>query len=786
MALFTPKQSKIPAIQSDLEKNMERTSEDFGEFIPRGSLEKIWYDKRLKEFGQHYKAFGAEDIHRIKEHFLQTLSILVCIGWNDWGRFRSIFLDHWHRRDRKIPDNGKSRLESDAFLGPAWGRKFSHTRYRFCPIDIEQGENRVLGEGWRLPFVECGIIGEGAYGSVTRQCVAARHLRRAGGDLNQEEEVIACKTFKSHNDFTKEKANLEKLRKKLGREDQNSRIMPFFTTITIANEFNLFFECADTDLERFLQGSSQGIAPRDLIEESRALAGALRFLHQDMDPQLLFCHMDLKPSNILVSFKDASLGKVGKWIISDFGISIITAAEEARPLDASKGTFRYRSTINGAGMYQAPEILTGSFGRKSDVWSLGCILVRVLAFGLDGARGLEELDERRAKEVDDQSKYHRHDFFHRGDPPVLNPHVEGWLKELHVRVDSRLPNNALEYFSELLFGALEVDTKDRITAGKLKKKLDLILSLPHTDTADAPGVDVLYPSPDPTPPTTASDRKPSVVLTSLLNMITERDPRTLAYFLGWDVDVEQVVEAPNDKTKTDRLLIHAIRHPNPQFVDGLLLHRPDLDKESLDSGGDTPLSCAIKVANTDIVTRLLESGVNPNAPSNGGLTPLMQATRTGQLDMVKLLLEKGADYLARSDTGYTCLHLVAWAPQRGAELIEEFKTRMPIDICRTWSHETPLSTLIQEYNNDKRFEWSKKFNALLNADANVNHEDANGLTPLYHALRRELILVCRILRERGATLGPKSPKDDKAWEPDQETKNLLQDINRSPTVLRRF
>ncbi|KAL4956045.1 ankyrin repeat-containing domain protein [Aspergillus filifer] len=770
---------------------MVRTNEDFEEFIPRGSLERIWYDKRLKEFGQHYKAFGAEDIFRIKEKFLQTLSILVCINWDNWSRFRSIFLDHGNRKDGNIPGNGKSELESNLFLGPSWGRKFSHARYRFCPIDIEEGVDRVLGEGWRLPFVEGGTIGEGAYGSVTRQYVAARHLRPDGGDFNQEQEVIACKTFKSHNDFRKEKANLERLREQLGKEDQNSRIMPFFTTITIANEFNLFFQCTDTDLERFLRDSSQGIAPRDLIKESRALAGALRFLHQDMDPQLLFCHMDLKPANILVSFKDASLGKVGKWIISDFGISIITAAEEARPLDASKGTFRYPFAFNnGAGTYQAPEILTGSFGRKSDVWSLGCILVRVLAFGLDGARGLRELDERRAKEVDDQSMWYRNDFFHRGEPPVLNPHVEGWLNELPVRVDSRLPNDALAYFRNLLFGALQIEMNDRMTAGQVKEELERILALPHTETAslaDAPEVDIPYASPDPTPPRTASDRKQSVVLTSLLHMITEGDSRELAFFLGSGVDVEQLVEAPNDKTKTDRLLIHAIRYRNPEVVDGLLLHRPELDKESRDSGGYTPLSCAIKVADKDIVESLLKSGVDVNARSNGGLTPLMQATRTGQLDMVKLLLGNGAECRARSDSGYTCLHLVAWAPQQGAELIEEFKSRMSIDICCTWSQETPLSTLIQEYNGDKRIEWSKKFNALLNAGANVNHEDANGLTPLYHALRRELIPVCHILHKRGAELGRKSPKDDKAWVPNQETKNLLQDINKSSsTVLRRL
>ncbi|KAL4942532.1 hypothetical protein BDV06DRAFT_161573 [Aspergillus oleicola] len=786
MTLFSlGKDKNIPAIQGELKRAMRRKHEDFKTFITRESLEEIWTDERLQGLRKRYKAFQLDDIPRIRKDFLQTISILAYINWDGWSKFQDIFLkhnEHQNRTDKDIPENDVKTLESDSFLGPDWATNFSQARYLFCPIDIEEGVDRVLGEGWRLPFIKGEEIGQGAYGSVTKQYVAARHLRRDGSEPIQEDGVIACKNFKSHNDFRKEKENLERLREQLSKEDQNSRVMPFFTTITIGNEFNLFFECADTDLEHFLRSPSQGIAPRELIKESRGLAGALRFLHEDMDPQLFFCHMDLKPANILVSFKNAGSSRVGKWIISDFGISIITAAEEARPLNAPRGTFRYPFlTLNGAGTYQAPEITTGGyFGRKSDVWSLGCILVRVLAFGLDGMSGLRELDERRAKGVNEETKWYKNDFFHRGDPPVLNPHIEAWLNDLPDRVDLRLPQDALAHFRNLLFGALQIDTNNRLTAGQVKEGLHHILSLPTIDNAnlaDDPEVVDPNPNPDPTPPTTP-ERKISVVITTVLSMITERDPRQLAYFLASEVDIEQVVEAPNGRT--DRLLIHAIRYRNYEIVDGLLFHRPNLDKEGLSSDGNTPLICAIKVADMDIVTLLLKSGASANAPSNGGFTPLMQATTDGHLDMVKLLLHYGAQCLARSKLGYTCLHLVARAPKHGVELIEEFKNRMPIDIYCSGSNETPLSTLIKEYPRKDYTEWWKKFNAFLSANADVNHADENGMTPLYHALRLQLIPVCKRLLEEEARLGSKSPRDEGSWQPNSETKRLLKSITNQP------
>ena len=43
--------------------------------------------------------------------------------------------------------------------------------------------------------------------------------------------------------------------------------------------------------------------------------------------------------------------------------------------------------------YAAPEIIQGSVGRKYDVWSLGCILLELLVFVVDGYKGVSKLDD---------------------------------------------------------------------------------------------------------------------------------------------------------------------------------------------------------------------------------------------------------------------------------------------------------------------------------------------------------------------------------------------------------
>lgn len=554
--------------------------------------------------------------------------------------------------------------------------------------------------------------------------------------------------------------------------------MPFFATITIGNQFNLFFDWADTDLEHLLREQSSSIKFKDLLEESKRLAGALEYLQDDLDPGLRFCHMDLKPANILV-FKGPSSSSAGHWKISDFGESII----KAPPIDVPGITFPYSLGYNLKGIYRSPELANnGAFSRKSDVWSLGCILVRVLAFGLDGENKLKDLDEKRGKNMDGESD-HDHSYFYRGKGRhIRNPHIETWLNELPNR-DSPVSSHVLTLFRNLLLGTLEVNVEARLTAADVKSRIRDIQEELQKDPDSLP--DSLVPMPPPTPPQTPQPPSPSRapprespdIIKRILKC--ENDTGELRYELGQNFDVEERVEINGDR---DRLLIHAIRSRFTNIVNELLDTRRDIDKEGLDSGYMTPLSRAIsmKSYSMDIICRLLQARVNINAVSRTGLTPLMLATRLGHLDVVRKLLDHGADCLVTTSEGYTCLHHVAWAPKEGAALIKEFTRngRIPVDILSSQSNDTPLIMLIKEYSPHSSMrsqsEWQAKFDAFMEAKADLSKEDKDGMSPLYHATHRNLPRVIRALLGQGARMGSKHPKvEDPTWVPDEPTKQLI-------------
>ena len=117
----------------------------------------------------------------------------------------------------------------------------------------------------------------------------------------------------------------------------------------------------------------------------RQLAGGLKFLWKNG-----LVHRDLKPENLLLS--SGTSGEAGPPIlkIGDFGI--------ARPPDdgdtdmdlvsGSANGNRSRGIMHdkiGTLLYMAPEILTGAYDARCDLWSAGCIfygMARVTFFGL--------------------------------------------------------------------------------------------------------------------------------------------------------------------------------------------------------------------------------------------------------------------------------------------------------------------------------------------------------------------------------------------------------------------
>lgn len=144
-------------------------------FVPRGKLKEFWDDARLRAFADRYNAFKPGHIERIKRSYLQTLSILVVIEWNEWSKFQALFLETENRSDDNIPGYHMDMLMAPTFLGKS-GFEFSIHRRFYCPIDIEEGKHRELDEGWILPVIKREVIGNGGAGTVTKEHVYPEHL----------------------------------------------------------------------------------------------------------------------------------------------------------------------------------------------------------------------------------------------------------------------------------------------------------------------------------------------------------------------------------------------------------------------------------------------------------------------------------------------------------------------------------------------------------------------------------------------------------------------------------
>ena len=182
--------------------------------------------------------------------------------------------------------------------------------------------------------------------------------------------------------------------------------MRLITAFSHRGSYNLLFFPAEADLRQVL--AHEGRPPKleadgTFLDALHGLSSALATLHNfsacDFDLELIGCHHDLKPSNILVD-KD-------KFLLADFGLSRI------RRLSADSKTMFKGADSN----YIAPECEFGEgqvfqrnlVGRKSDVWAFGCILIEVLTYMLLGAVGVKQFEEVRKARIRSWTLYQFHD-----------------------------------------------------------------------------------------------------------------------------------------------------------------------------------------------------------------------------------------------------------------------------------------------------------------------------------------------------------------------------------------
>jgi hypothetical protein len=198
---------------------------------------------------------------------------------------------------------------------------------------------------------------------------------------------------------------------------------------------------------------------RAIFEALYGLSSAIAYMHnyfsEAINLRLIGCHYDLKPKNVLV--------KSGRFVLADFGLSRLKPGSES-----SRSDFKA-----GISDYFAPECqdLVDDFqkhriGRRSDIWSLGCILAEVATYLELGPRGVVSFAERR--------KITLHGFltirsFHAATGP--SQAVSEWLDELENRPDSTEARGGL---LRLIRHMLAFDPNDRPDALNVTVRLFLL------------------------------------------------------------------------------------------------------------------------------------------------------------------------------------------------------------------------------------------------------------------------------------------------------------------------
>lgn len=191
---------------------------------------------------------------------------------------------------------------------------------------------------------------------------------------------------------------------------------------------------------------------------TRALSKIVNFADPE-DPGKVFfgCHFDLKPQNILIDKETSGFKDVFK--ITDFG--------QANFIDpAFAGTTRINSD-GGTDAYAPPEYCEEKQDRAYDVWSLGIIVLEILAFTIKGVEGLTDkatgLDTIRCTK---EENFHENSRFYTGKGPTakVKPSILRWIDSLSqdLTIQDKESQQFFQNLKGLIMRMLEPQMKQRI------------------------------------------------------------------------------------------------------------------------------------------------------------------------------------------------------------------------------------------------------------------------------------------------------------------------------------
>jgi ankyrin repeat protein len=163
--------------------------------------------------------------------------------------------------------------------------------------------------------------------------------------------------------------------------------------------------------------------------------------------------------------------------------------------------------------------------------------------------------------------------------------------------------------------------------------------------------------------------------------------------------------------------------------------------------GQTALHCAVCCNTAESVQFLLDKKADVNATTNQGWSCLQIAaasTGSGQVDKMKMLVEAGANLDHKNERGETALHFAVYC--NNAESVQ-FLLDKKADV-NAIATDVGFSCL----HAASRRGYIEGIKLLLEAGANVNHQDHRERLALHHAILFSKINVAELLLDYGADL----------------------------------
>ncbi|XP_055342046.1 uncharacterized protein LOC129590716 isoform X2 [Paramacrobiotus metropolitanus] len=232
-------------------------------------------------------------------------------------------------------------------------------------------KSRVFGTKLKCRYGNGDFIGRGSCGTVYKATVAERNSFNGDDIVAVKVVPISSKQFPTKESYKTLYAKLEKL-----LELRHPNVVAYHKITVTEALGGVCIEIVmdyyrDEDLGSVLQmlrAVGAALDKETVVRYMKELTSGLNFLHEkDM------IHGDLKPGNVLV--KHVS-GNRKSLLIGDLDDFVVTQQEEM-----SSGPITH---LRGTPWYMSPEMLkkfaqqpTEPLGRKTDVWSLGCIMLQL-------------------------------------------------------------------------------------------------------------------------------------------------------------------------------------------------------------------------------------------------------------------------------------------------------------------------------------------------------------------------------------------------------------------------